>query len=90
METKNKLYETENKLEKAGDDTNEKAKYIDELEKNQEKFDYQNAKIIECESELNEKDKYINTLKKDINDLENKNIEIMIEKNSYYEKKERN
>ena len=33
METKNKLYETEDKLDKAGDDTNAKAKYIDEFEK---------------------------------------------------------
>ena len=83
MKTKNELYETE-------DNINEKTKHINELKKIQEKLDYQNAKATELESELNEKDKYINKLKKDTENLENEKIEIMIEKNKYYEKKERN
>ena len=60
--TKNELYETRNKLDKAGNDVNEK-KYIDELKEIQEKFDYQNDKVKELETELNEKNKNINTFK---------------------------
>ena len=59
--------------------------YINELREIQEKFNYQNAKVIELESELNEKNKNINTLKNNIKDLENKNIEIMIRSNENYE-----
>ena len=44
---------------------------------------------MELESKLNEKNKNINTLKKDIDDLSNKNIEILIEKNKFYEKKKK-
>ena len=33
MKTKDKLYEAKNKLDKAGNDINEKTKYIDKLEK---------------------------------------------------------
>ena len=51
--TKNKLYKTKYKLNKAGNDINEKTKYIDELKEIQEKFDYQYSKVIELESELN-------------------------------------
>ena len=83
--TKNKSYETKNKLDKAGNDVNEKTKYIDELKEIQEKFDYQNGKVTELESELNEKNKNINTLKNNIKDLENKNIEVMIRSNANYE-----
>ena len=43
--TKNELYENKDKLDKAGNDINEKAKYIDELKEIQEKFDYQNNKV---------------------------------------------
>ena len=44
---------------------------------------------MELKSKLNEKNKNIDALKKDIKDLENKNIEIMIEKNEYYEEKKK-
>ena len=44
--TKNELYETKGKLNKAGNNINKKTKYIDELKEIQEKFDYQNAKVI--------------------------------------------
>ena len=60
--TKNELYQTRNKLDKAGNDVNEQ-KYIDELKEIQEKFDYQNDKVKELETELNEKNKNINTFK---------------------------
>ena len=60
--TKNELYETKDKLDKAGNDINKKAKYIDELKEIQEKFDYQNNKGKELESELNEKNKNIKIL----------------------------
>ena len=53
--TKNELYITKDKLDKAGNDINEKTKYIDELKENQEKFDYQNNEVKKLESELNEK-----------------------------------
>ena len=43
MEIRNKLYDTENKLDKAGDDINEKTKHIDELEKIRKMLDYQDA-----------------------------------------------
>ena len=49
--TKNKLYKTKDKLDKAGNDINEKTKYIDELKEIQEKFDYQYSKVIELENE---------------------------------------
>ena len=52
--TKNELYITKDKLDKAGNDINEKTKYIDELKENQEKFDYQNNEVKKLESELNE------------------------------------
>ena len=52
---KNELCETKNKLDRSGNYIDEKTKYIGELEEIQEKFDYQNAKVIELESELNEK-----------------------------------
>ena len=42
---KNELYETKDKLDKTGNDINEKAKYIDELKEIQEKFDYQNNEV---------------------------------------------
>ena len=71
METKDNLY-------KAGDN-------IDGLEKIREKFNYQNDKVTELESELNEKNKNINTLENNIEDLQNKNFEIMIEKNKYHD-----
>ena len=61
-----------NKLDKARNDINEKTKYSDELKEIQEKFDYQNVKVMELESELNEKNKNINTLKNNIKDLEKK------------------
>ena len=53
--TKNELYITKDKLDQAGNDINEKTKYIDELKENQEKFDYQNNEVKKLESELNEK-----------------------------------
>ena len=40
--TENELYETKKKLDEAGDDINEKIKYIDTLKEIQEKNDYQN------------------------------------------------
>ena len=70
--TKNKLYITKDKLNKAGNDINEKLKYIDELKEIQEKFDYQNNEVKKLESELNEKNKNINTLKDNIKNLKNK------------------
>ena len=82
--TKNKLYIIKDKLNKAGNDINEK-KYIDELKEIQEKFDYQNNKVKKLESELNEKNKNINTLKNNIKDLENKNFEIISKSNKHYE-----
>ena len=72
--TKNKLYETKDKLDKAGNDINGKTKYIDELKEIQENFDYQNNEVRKLESELNEKNKNINTLKNNIIDLEKKNL----------------
>ena len=64
--TKNELYETKNRLDKAGNDINEKTKYIDGLKEIQEKFDYQNVKVKELKNELNEKNENINTLKNNI------------------------
>ena len=69
---KNELNSTKDKLDKAGNDINGKAKHIDELKKNQKKFDYQYAKVVKLESELNEKNK-------NIKHLENKNLEIINE-----------
>ena len=57
--TKNELFETKKKLDEAGDDINEKTKYIDQLEEIQEKHDYQYNKVKELESRLNEKNNYI-------------------------------
>ena len=57
--TKNELYETKKGLDKAGNDINEKRKYIDKLKEIQEKLDYQNAKETKLENELNEKNKVI-------------------------------
>ena len=57
--TKNELYETKNKFDKAGSDINEKTKYIDELKEIQEKFDYQNVKATELENELMRKMKIL-------------------------------
>ena len=72
-------------MDKAGNDIVKKTKYIDELKEIQEKFDYQNSKVIELESELNEKNKNINTLKNNIKDLEEENLKIMTTSNKYYE-----
>ena len=69
--TKNELYITKDKLDKAGNDVNKKTKYIDELKENQEKFDYQNNEEKKLERELNGKNKNINMLKNNIKDLEN-------------------
>ena len=71
---KNELYETKDKLDKTGNDINEKAKYIDELKEIQEKFDYQNNEVKKLKSKLNEKNKNINTLKNNTEDLKNKNF----------------
>ena len=73
-------------MDKAGSGISKKTKYINELREIQEKFNYQNAKVIQLESELNEKNKNINMLKNNIKDLENKNLKIMIESNEKYEK----
>ena len=43
MKTENKLYETENKLYEAKNDINKKSKYVDELEKIQQVFNYKNT-----------------------------------------------
>ena len=56
METKDKLKETKDKLDK--DDINKKTKYIDKIRRIQEKLNYQNAEVIEFESELNKKKRY--------------------------------
>ena len=72
------------KMDKAGNDINEKTKYIDELKEIQEKFHYQNNKVTELESELNKKNKNINMLKNNIKDLENENREIMIKSNKNF------
>ena len=82
---KNELYETKDKLDKTGNDINEKAKYIDELKEIQEKFDYQNNEVKKLKSKLNEKNKNINTLKNNIEDLKSKNFEIITKSNEYYE-----
>ena len=68
-------------MDKAGNDITKKTKYIDESKKIQEKFDYQNSKAIELESELNEKNKNINTLKNNIKE----NLKIMTISNKYHE-----
>ena len=83
--TKYELCETKDKLDKAGNDINEKAKYINELKEIQEKFNYQNNKVKKLESELNEKNRNINTLKNDVKHLENKNNEIIIRSNKINE-----
>ena len=70
---------------KQENDINKKTKYIDEFKGIREKFDHQNDKIKELESELNEKNKNINTLENNIKDLENKNIEITIKSNESYD-----
>ena len=72
-------------MDKARNDINKKTKYIDELKEIQEKFDYQNNKVKERESELHKENKNINTLKNDIKDLEDKHIEIMIKSNKNIE-----
>ena len=51
-----------------------KTKYLDELEKIQEEFNYQSSKLKLLENELNEKNKNIDTLEKNIKDLKNKNV----------------
>ena len=66
------------KIDKAGNDINEKAKYIDELKEIQEKFNYQDNKVKELKSELNEKNK-------NIKDFENKNLEIITKSNEINE-----
>ena len=45
------------KLDAAGDDINEKTKYIDKLKEIEEKHDYQYNKVKELENELNNKKK---------------------------------
>ena len=82
--TKHELYETTDKLDKAGNDINKKAKYIDELKESQEKFDYQNIKVTELKNELSEKNENIKTLEDNIIDLKNKNTEIDIVIKKYY------
>ena len=62
-----------------------KTKYIDELKEIQEKFDYQNNKVTELESELNKKNKNINMLKNNIKDLENENREMINKSNKNFE-----
>ena len=62
--TKNELFETKEKLDEAGDDVNEKTRYINKLEEIQEKHDYQYNKVKELESELNKKKNYIQELEK--------------------------
>ena len=57
--TRNELFETKKKLDEAGDDINEKTKYIDKLKEIEEKHDYQYSKVKELESELNGKKNYI-------------------------------
>ena len=74
---KNKLFETN----EAGDNINEKTKYIDQLKEIQEKHDYQNNKVKELESELNEKNKHIVALENNIKNLENKNRNIIAKSN---------
>ena len=51
----------------------------------QEKFDYQNSKVMELENELNKKNKNIDTLKNNIEDLENENREMIIKSNKNFE-----
>ena len=86
METKDKLNETKNNLDKGRDDINKKTKYIEKIEKIQEKRNYQNAKVIELESELNKKNKDIDELNKNFKDLEKMNIKKIIEQKNKYEK----
>ena len=74
--TKNKLYETKDKLDKAENDINEKTKYANKLEEIQVYHDYQYNNVKELESELNKKNKHIDTLKNNIKNLENKNSKI--------------
>ena len=59
METKDRLNETKDKLDKAGGDIIKKIKYIEKIGKIKYKLNYQNAKVIELESELNTKNKAI-------------------------------
>ena len=63
----------------------EKTKYTDELKEIQEKFDCQNNKVTELESELNKKNKNIDTLKNNIKDLKNENCEIFIKRSKNFE-----
>ena len=72
--SKNELYMTKDKLDRAGNNTNEKTKYIDELKEIQKKFGYQNNKVKKLESELNEKNENIKF-------LENENLRIVNESN---------
>ena len=44
-----------NKLDEAGDDINQKTKYIDKLKEIQKKYDYKNNKVKEIKSELDKK-----------------------------------
>ena len=81
--TKNELYETKDKLDKAGNDINEKTKYPNKLEEIQEKHDYQYNKVKELESELNEKNNHIDTLRN--KNLENKNSKIIAKSNKNFE-----
>ena len=53
-------YIKQKKIDEAGDDINEKTKYIDKLEEIQKKYDHKNNKVKELKSELDKK----NTLKK--------------------------
>ena len=77
-------------MDKAENDINKKAKYIDELKKNQENFDHRYAKVIKLENELNKKKKYIENLKNNIEYLENDRLRIVNEGNKinrkYYDK----
>ena len=55
FQSRKELMEIKDKLNEAGDDINKKIKYIDELKKNQEELNYQNAKVVKLESELKKK-----------------------------------
>ena len=76
METKDRLNETKDKLDKAGGDIIKKIKYIEKIGKIKYKLNYQNAKVIELESELNTKNKAIRFRK-------NEHKKIIEQKNKY-------
>ena len=85
IETKDRLDETKDKLDKVGDDINEKTKIINEMEKNQEKFANQDAKINELKDTLNKKNNDIIDLKEIIKNLEKKSIEKLFKQKNIHE-----